>query len=70
MSTKEWMLLLMKVWPRYVGTLYVDHKLQFVDPDTMFTFVIKRAAVEQPTGLADNLYALSSRDKSVAMQAL
>ncbi len=53
-----------------MGTLYVDHKLQFVDPATMFTFVIKRATVEQPTGLADNLYDLSSRDKSVAMQAL
>jgi len=29
MSTKDWMLLLMKVWPRYVGALYVDHKSKF-----------------------------------------
>jgi hypothetical protein len=70
MSTKEWMLLLMKGWPRYVGALYVDHKSHFVDPDTMFTFVLKRAALEQPTGLSDNLYALSSRDHAVTMQAL
>ncbi len=62
------MLLLMKVWSRYVGALYVDHKSKFVDPDTMFDFVIKRESVEKPNGGADNLYALSSRDHSLAMQ--
>ncbi len=70
MSRKDWMLLLMKVWSRYVGALYVDHKSQFVDTDTMFDFVIKWESVEKPTGGADNLYALSSRDHSLAMQAL
>ncbi len=59
----------MKVWPHYVGALYVDHKSQFVDTDTMFAFVIKRESVEKPTGGDDNLYALSSRDHTLAMQA-
>jgi hypothetical protein len=70
MSRKEWMILLMKVWPRDVGALYVDHKSQFVDADTMLAFVIKRESVDKPTGGADNLYALSSRDHALAMQAL
>jgi hypothetical protein len=70
MSTKEWMLLLMKVCPRYVSALYVDHKLAFLEPATMFAFVIQREALEKPTGAADNLGALSSRDNAAAMQAL
>jgi hypothetical protein len=67
---KEWMLLLMKVCPRYVSALYVDHKLAFLEPATMFAFVIQREPLEKPTGEADNLCALSSRDNAAAMQAL
>ncbi len=70
MSTKEWMFLLMKVCPRYASTLYVDHKLAFLEPVTMFAFVIQRKSSEKPTGTVDNLCALSPRDNAAAMQAL
>lgn len=70
MSDKEWMLLLMKVCPRYVCTLYIDHKSVFVDPVTMFGFVIQREALDKSTGAAHNLCALSSRDNAAAMQGL
>ena len=36
----------------------------------MFVFVIKREALDKPTGTADNLYDMSSRDKTATMQAL
>jgi hypothetical protein len=70
MSDKEWMVFLMKVWPRYVSTLYIDHKSAFVDPATMFAFIIQREAFDKPTGVTDSLCALSSRDHAAAMQAL
>jgi len=69
-SQKEWMLFLMNICPRYVQALYVDHKSEFVDPSTMFAFVIKRETLDKPMGLTRPLCALSSRDDADVMQAL
>ena len=69
-SQKEWMLFLMKIWPRYVQALYVDHKSEFVDPSTMFAFVINRETLDKPMGPTHPLCALSSRNDADIMQAL
>ena len=69
-SQKEWMLFLMNIWPRYVQALYEDRKSEFVDPATMFVFVIKREALDKPMGPAHTLCALSSRDNADALQVL